>query len=593
MRFFDSQKAARRNTLILIVFFTLGSVILSWFNSIALQFVLFSDRKSLAWLATPHDPLTYLFNPAVHKIFIVSMFCFMAVTWIFILKIPKPSEIANSLGGQLLKNPQSPEELKIANIVEEMSIASGVLLPKIYILKNSNGINAFAAGTDPKNMVIGVTQGAIDKLTRDELQGVIAHEFSHILNEDMKLNLTISGVVMTFFMAKRFGLKILRSRSRSTSGRGAGQLVLIGLVFVIFGSIGYFFGQILQSLISKQREFLADASSAQFTRHPRSLASALGKIELGVGSELDSPPLIEFAHIFFANGFDLSWENFFATHPPLRQRIRSLLPNENTDSFLIEIGNRLYVEAKESLTPTSSPPPSAISKIEVVSSNLRRALDTIGNPDNSSFAISQSLIANTEEVRGYLRDVEIARFTFALITIRTQPDHKAYLQELRRHLKNDEIFDKFQKIIFSEDERYRSLLFYYTLDTLRDIADLEKAQLINHMKDIFLRDQKISLYEGLLLINTEIIFKTQTFKNQSLPLPKNDFLQQVIKLKKEKESIDVNVLYGFASAFGKENLTKKKVLVDQLEREFLTKENNLPEEFRLLCMSINVPVPSL
>ena len=175
MKFFDSQKLARRNTALLVVFFTLGSVTLSWLNSIALQFVLILSDKEGLWAISPQDPLDYLFNPTVNKIFIFSFLCFVGITWVFILKIPKPTEIASILGGQLLKNPQNTNEIKVTNIVEEMSIASGVLIPKIYILKNSNSINAFAAGTDPKNMVIGVTQGAIDKLTRDELQGVIAH----------------------------------------------------------------------------------------------------------------------------------------------------------------------------------------------------------------------------------------------------------------------------------------------------------------------------------------------------------------------------------------------------------------------------------
>lgn len=585
MKFFEAQKLARRNTTLLVVVFTLGSLVLSWLNAVIFQFVFSLSAKRNPWQNSLFEPIDYFFNPTVNKILVFSFIAFLVITWLFILKIPKPTELAVSLGGRLLEKPENPDELKLANVVEEMSIASGVIIPKIYILQNSQGINAFAAGTDPKNMVIGVTQGAISKLSRDELQGVIAHEFSHILNEDMKLNLTVSGVVMTFYMAKRFGMQILRSRSRSTSSKGSGQVFVIGIIFVIFGSVGHFFGRILQSLISKQREYLADASSAQFTRHPRSLASALGKIELGAGSIIDSPPFIEFAHIFFAHGFAESWGNLFATHPPLRSRIKSLLPTENTDSFLIEIGNQLYIEAKEA-TPVPTP-----TKIEINNSNLRRALDLIGNPDDTNFTISQTLISSTSELRKYLREVEIAKFTFALISLRSQKDGKDYLQELRSHLNNNEIYEKFQKFIFSEDDRYRSLLFYYSLDTLRKINEIEKEQMLNHMKDIFMRDQKMNLYEALLLLNAELVLRPLKISKQPSTNKKNEVLREITSLATNPESVNIEILFNFTAAFGKESLIKKKVLVEHLEQAFRLKGNHLNEEFRLLCMAINVPIP--
>ncbi|MCS6978401.1 MAG: M48 family metallopeptidase [Gemmatales bacterium] len=245
--------------------------------------------------------------------------------------------IALQLGGEpLTMNTRDFREKRLLNVVEEMSIASGVPMPAVYVLRDEPGINAFAAGFTPEDAVIGVSQGCLDYLTRDELQGVIAHEFSHILNGDMRLNIRLIGLIYGLFVLSVVGYYTLyffgRSAARSSSRSKGSQLVLvlllIGLAFYLLGALGVFFGRIIQAAVSRQREFLADASAVQFTRNPDGIAGALKKIGgLRDGSVVHHPAAGELSHLFFADGLNRLFGSVFATHPPLPVRIRALDPH--------------------------------------------------------------------------------------------------------------------------------------------------------------------------------------------------------------------------------------------------------------------------
>ncbi|MCB1127976.1 MAG: M48 family metallopeptidase, partial [Verrucomicrobiae bacterium] len=222
------------------------------------------------------------------------------------------------------------------NVVEEMAIASGVPVPDVYVLGQERSINAFAAGLKPGDAVIGVTRGCIQMLTRDELQGVIAHEFSHILNGDMRLNLRLIGWLNGILCLAMLGYYLLRIGFYSGSGGGGGggkkggnPLPLIGLALVVIGFTGVFFGRLIKSAVSRQREFLADASAVQFTRNPDGIVGALKKIGgLMEGSRVMSPAAEEASHMFFGNGLKPPlFGSMLATHPPLVERIRVWEPN--------------------------------------------------------------------------------------------------------------------------------------------------------------------------------------------------------------------------------------------------------------------------
>jgi hypothetical protein len=204
-----------------------------------------------------------------------------------------------------------------------MAIASGLAVPKIYVLDDEAGINAFAAGHSPSDAAIGVTRGCMTLLNRDELQGVIGHEFSHILNGDMRLNLRLMGVIFGILCLAVIGRILLFSRDRSSKDKN--PLMLLGIALIVIGAIGVFFGRLIQAALSRQREYLADASSVQFTRNPAGLSGALQKIG-GAGSRIGSAHAGEANHMFFENGLSKPFLRMLATHPPLDERIRTIDP---------------------------------------------------------------------------------------------------------------------------------------------------------------------------------------------------------------------------------------------------------------------------
>ncbi|HEX7916176.1 M48 family metallopeptidase, partial [Rudaea sp.] len=235
--------------------------------------------------------------------------------------------VARQLGATLI-DPHDPAIAsnfaykRLRNVVEEIAIASGVPVPEIYVLEDEPGINAFASGYTASDAAVTVTKGCLDKLTRDELQGVIAHEFSHVLNGDMRLNIRLMGVLFGILVIGIVGSKMLQWSGR---GRDSNWQVFLGIALLIIGSIGLFFGRLIKAGVSRQREYLADASAVQFTRQSQGIAGALKKIAgLAEGSKLETPEREEAAHMFFGDG--VGYSALFATHPPLHKRILAIDP---------------------------------------------------------------------------------------------------------------------------------------------------------------------------------------------------------------------------------------------------------------------------
>jgi Zn-dependent protease with chaperone function len=241
-------------------------------------------------------------------------------------------KVAELLGGRRVRPDSTDEaERRLINVVEEMSIAAGTPVPAIYVLDNEAGINAFAAGFTLDDAAVAVTRGTLEQLNRDELQGVIAHEFSHILNGDMRINIRLMGLLFGILLLAIVGRGLLYSGGRGSRGRrgsGGGQVAIMGLALVVIGYIGVLFGKLIQAAVSRQREYLADAAAVQFTRSPDGLAGALRKIAgAATGSRIEDHHAQEAGHLFFANGVGSSLAGLFATHPPLKQRIRRIDPS--------------------------------------------------------------------------------------------------------------------------------------------------------------------------------------------------------------------------------------------------------------------------
>jgi len=237
----------------------------------------------------------------------------------------------------------NPQWQRLRNVIEEIAIASGVPVPEIYVMQNEAGINAFAAGYTPTDAAVCVTQGCLDKLNRDELQGVIAHEFSHVLNGDMRLNIRLMGLlfgIMAIWVIGRFLMwggyfGVGDGSSNRRRGGGSGQVALAGIALLAIGAIGLLFGRLIQAAVSRSRESLADASAVQFTRQTSGIANALKKIAVfEEGSALQAPRRDEVRHMLFGDAEGSSW---FATHPPIMQRIKALDPSfkpEELDAYV-------------------------------------------------------------------------------------------------------------------------------------------------------------------------------------------------------------------------------------------------------------------
>jgi Zn-dependent protease with chaperone function len=319
--FFQQQDSARRQTVLLVVYFVLAIVILiALVYALMLVLGVFSGVEPVSWW----QPELLLLVAAGVGVVVGGASAFK------VAQLASGGQaVALMMGGAEVPGTTTDlREKRLLHVVEEMALAAGVPVPPVYIL-DEPGINAFAAGYAPGDAVVAVSQGCLQYLTRDELQGVVAHEFSHILNGDMRLNIRLVGVIFGIMVLSIIGRILMFSSGRGSSNRndGRGGQLMLGLGIFALGLVGAFFGRLIQAAVSRQREYLADASAVQFTRNPDGIAGALKKIGgLQEGSRIENPRAAEVGHMFFANAFSGGLAGLLATHPPLDERIRRLDP---------------------------------------------------------------------------------------------------------------------------------------------------------------------------------------------------------------------------------------------------------------------------
>ena len=402
MDFFEQQDKARGLTgyLFLLFGFAVVCIIISIFclASVAVGF-----EKDLAGLAWTFELAIISTIGTVIAVFLASAF---RISWLS----SGGKVVAESMGGQRLsQNTKDPLSRQVLNVVEEMAIASGTPVPPVYLMEEQ-GINAFAAGYSPRDAVIGVTRGCATKLNRDQLQGVMAHEFSHILNGDMRINIRLTGIIFGIVFLSSIG-RILTNIAYVSGGRrrngkdsGGGALVILGIGLLIIGGIGGFFGAMIRASISRQREFLADASAVQFTRNPDGIAGALKRIGgYSHGSKLKSAGAQEFSHMFFSSGIS----SMFATHPPLPIRIKRIDPNwkntyPNTDKISATASQSSQVAGASGFTGSADSGPTSQNQAPSQSGSNRQErpqsaqtfLKSEGKIDNEKLAQVRSLIAS-------------------------------------------------------------------------------------------------------------------------------------------------------------------------------------------------------
>ncbi|TWT30972.1 hypothetical protein KOR34_43450 [Posidoniimonas corsicana] len=393
--FFQRQDAARRSTAWLVVLFLLGVV------GIVATVVVVAAFASQYFERSPYGALgSYQFDwryPIAAGLITLLIITGGTLFKIIMLRNGGGQSVAERLGGRrLLHDGAGYDEQKLLNVVEEMALASGVPTPPVYLL-NEQGINAFAAGYSPSDAVIGVTRGAVENLSRDQLQGVIAHEFSHILNGDMRMGIRLIGIlhgILLLGLVGRWLFEILirggasssgynRRHSSDKGGAGGGSILVflgVAIVLIILGAIGSFVGGLIKAAVSRQREYLADASAVQFTRNPGGIGGALKRIGgLASGSQLRNPNAAEASHMFFAQGV---WEGFtglMATHPPLGKRILAIDPQWDGKFPRVEAAPQSHVTAEGAAGFAGGGGPDA-GQLEVPVETVDHAVDQIGEP---------------------------------------------------------------------------------------------------------------------------------------------------------------------------------------------------------------------
>ena len=324
MNFFDAQDRARRSTRWLVIVYIIATVLIVAGVTAVVGFAYYS----LGEYRTAPDPALLLATAVLTTVFILGASLYKTS-----VLSAGGGRVAVDMGGTLVPaDVQDPLRRRLRNVVEEMSIASGVPVPEIYVLEEEPGINAFAAGFSAGDAAVAVTRGTLELLDRDELQGVIAHEFSHVLNGDMRLNIRLMGVLFGIMVLGLIGRLVLRGGYHSSvfssrRNRGTPVIMAIGLGLALLGFIGVLCGRLIKAAVSRQREFLADASAVQFTRQPEGIANALKKIGgYTQKSYIQSVDPEEVSHMLFAGGLP-RLASLFATHPPLTERIQALDPD--------------------------------------------------------------------------------------------------------------------------------------------------------------------------------------------------------------------------------------------------------------------------
>lgn len=410
MDFFGAQAQARRRTRRLVLLFLLAvvGVIFSVYLAVGLIFVAGGEVAP----ATLWNPELFLSVAAVTAL-LISGGSFYKIA---ALASGGGVAVAESLGGRLVsRSTTEPLEKRLLNVVDEMALASGVVTPKVFILDNETGINAFAAGFSPQEAVVAVTRGCLEQLSRDELQGVVAHEFSHILNGDMRLNLRLIGMLHGILLLALMGRVILNNTRSASRSKNGGGIVFFGLALLIIGYIGIFFGNLIKAAASRQREFLADASAVQFTRNPDGIGGALKKIGGFEGSKLNHPRAEEASHMLFEEGIS-SFFNWFATHPPIEERIRRI-----DASFSAE-------QAVGRTTSTSaplSPQVAGLAGAASIAVTPQQVMASVGTLQAQQIDYAQRLIAAMPEaIRGDIAQPQQARAViYALLVVgEAQPE---------------------------------------------------------------------------------------------------------------------------------------------------------------------------
>lgn len=489
--FFERQDHARSKTRLLVVLFSLAvaSIILCVYAaaSLAIQASVATNTRQYGLVLPPFW--------SAGRFAVVSLITLTVISIASIYKIKQlgggGKSVALMLGGRpIAPNTTDADERRLMNVVEEMAIASGVPVPDVYVMDRESAINAFAAGFGVDDAVVCVTRGTLLTLTRDELQGVVAHEFSHILNADTLINIRLMGLLHGILVIALAGEGLLRGM-RFSRGKGAGGAMMVGIALYIIGYVGLFFGNIIKSAVSRQREYLADASAVQFTRNPGGISGALKKIGgQSQGSILITPAASQASHMFINDAIGGSIFGLMDTHPPLVDRIRRIEPR--FDGAFPQV-KPLIIEEPVSAIRARTPvelPQAAVSAIAIAG-----ILESVGAPMQQHSERAHSIIEGMpEELKAASREPSSACAVIYMLLLDKDPR----VREQQLNLLDRET-SELTAMLFSHKRSLSRLarlpLVDLCLPSLRRISLAQYSAFKKTAHKLIAADNKLSLFE--------------------------------------------------------------------------------------------------
>ena len=496
MDFFEHQDQARRKTKRLLGLFILAILLIVFTLNLAVFFA--GNASGFLQL----NPTEYMTSKPFMLVCIGALIVILAGSLFRAMQVNGGGKSIASLvkGRKVMPDTKDLKERQLLNVVEEMSIASGTPIPEVYIMDNEQGLNAFVAGLEVNDTVLVVTGGLLDSLNRQELQGVIAHEYSHIFNADMRLNLRLIAILGGILAIGQLGYYMLRSLrysgSRRSSSKDTGQLIAVlfaaSVCLLVIGYIGLFFGRLIKAAISRQREFLADAAAVQFSRDNMGIASALYKIKTnGKGSLLESSHAEDMSHMCFGNALNITaFSNMLATHPPVDERIKAILP-----TYKYQKGEAQFVEAASAQAGTSQESP--VMGFQAVS-NSSEVLERVGQLDESQLEHTRERM---NLIPALLTDAAHDRKKVSALVIsllmRVNP---LSMQELNELASDTQLFEEEDlRSILPLCEELDELKILPVIDlsipTLKLLSSSEHKQLLKLCEQIILSDKQVLPFE--------------------------------------------------------------------------------------------------
>jgi len=522
MNYFKAQDHARRSTAKLVVLFSFAVLSLIILTNLLAMFAfgfVNTEQLTTASFQRQFDWRTFLLigSAVLLTILFGSFYKIMSLGG-------SGTKVAEMMGAELIVDGSKDiNKQKVHNVVEEMAIASGTPVPPVYLL-HEDSINAFAAGNSPSNAVIGVTRGTIDKLSRDELQGVIAHEFSHILNGDMRLNIRLIGILHGILLLGMIGYYLLRFGGRSRNSKDNGGIVVLALGLAVIGYGGTFFGNLIKAAVNRQREFLADASAVQFTRNPGGIAGALKRIGAdSLGSTLQNPNGAEISHALFSEGIKRSFINLFATHPPLEKRIRSIEPNWDGKFEYKPIVNEPIKKASHSHDQGAEKAAALIAGASLMRSEA--FVDRIGQLNASQIEYTQQILSQLPtEIKQAAHNPFAVRALIYFLVLDNDSEMRRQQLEYLESAADAGVYEETVKLVKKFPDlavEYRLPLLDISLSTLRQLSKRQYRLFKNNLNALVAMDAKIQLFEWtlqkILFHHLDAVFG-QTTKQESKQL---------------------------------------------------------------------------